>query len=325
MSRKCVKCKKVHEDLTKYCPTCKEYARVYREANKEDIAVKKAAYYEENKEDIAVKKTVYREKNKEVIAAKGMVYYQENKEDITIKRAEYYEDNKEDIRARQTAYKNTQEGKMKQIKQSAKERKKIITITDDEIINMTDLPCVYCGTETIDAAKRNGIDRLDSSKGYALDNCVPCCHMCNMMKGEVDPLTFVERCAHISYVNGGQGQLTEHWSHINMRAYARYKWTVIKRKVIFELAKEEYEELRAQNCEYCHRPSLNDHFNGIDRVDPDIGYISTNCVSCCRDCNMMKRSYSVKDFLKQCKKITNKEHVFLNVPRVLSTFTCKND
>ena len=42
MSRKCVKCKKVHEDLTKYCPTCKEYARVYREANKEDIAVKKA-------------------------------------------------------------------------------------------------------------------------------------------------------------------------------------------------------------------------------------------------------------------------------------------
>ena len=28
----------------------------------------------------------------------------------------------------------------------------------------------------------NGIDRVDSSKGYTLDNCVPCCSICNTMK-----------------------------------------------------------------------------------------------------------------------------------------------
>ena len=28
----------------------------------------------------------------------------------------------------------------------------------------------------------NGIDRIDSSKGYTFDNCVPCCKMCNTMK-----------------------------------------------------------------------------------------------------------------------------------------------
>lgn len=30
--------------------------------------------------------------------------------------------------------------------------------------------------------KTNGIDRIDSSKGYTLDNCVPCCKVCNEMK-----------------------------------------------------------------------------------------------------------------------------------------------
>ena len=28
----------------------------------------------------------------------------------------------------------------------------------------------------------NGIDRIDSSKGYVFDNCVPCCKHCNIMK-----------------------------------------------------------------------------------------------------------------------------------------------
>jgi len=28
----------------------------------------------------------------------------------------------------------------------------------------------------------NGIDRLDSSRGYILENCVPCCKVCNYAK-----------------------------------------------------------------------------------------------------------------------------------------------
>ena len=37
-------------------------------------------------------------------------------------------------------------------------------------------PCTYCGNSS------NGVDRLDSLKGYSLDNSQPCCSMCNMMK-----------------------------------------------------------------------------------------------------------------------------------------------
>jgi hypothetical protein len=29
----------------------------------------------------------------------------------------------------------------------------------------------------------NGVDRIDNSRGYLLDNCVPCCWDCNQMKG----------------------------------------------------------------------------------------------------------------------------------------------
>ena len=28
----------------------------------------------------------------------------------------------------------------------------------------------------------NGIDRINSDKGYTIDNCVPCCAQCNHMK-----------------------------------------------------------------------------------------------------------------------------------------------
>ena len=31
-----------------------------------------------------------------------------------------------------------------------------------------------------------GIDRIDSSKDYTLDNCVSCCGMCNIMKNKFD-------------------------------------------------------------------------------------------------------------------------------------------
>jgi hypothetical protein len=41
---------------------------------------------------------------------------------------------------------------------------------------ITSQDCVYCG------GPGHGIDRIDSSKGYTIDNSVPCCTMCNLMK-----------------------------------------------------------------------------------------------------------------------------------------------
>ena len=50
--------------------------------------------------------------------------------------------------------------------------------------------CNYCGTKPILENKRkhhavflNGIDRVDSKKGYIKENVVSCCSICNSAKG----------------------------------------------------------------------------------------------------------------------------------------------
>ena len=57
--------------------------------------------------------------------------------------------------------------------------------------NIIYLPCHYCGTagsiKYLDKVSgkiyyRNGIDRINSSNGYTLENVVPCCSYCNRMK-----------------------------------------------------------------------------------------------------------------------------------------------
>jgi hypothetical protein len=65
----------------------------------------------------------------------------------------------------------------------------------DEFRELTDAPCHYCGVAFSSVVKAkptsngayvsNGIDRLDSDKGYYLGNCVPCCTICNLMKRDI--------------------------------------------------------------------------------------------------------------------------------------------
>jgi len=65
----------------------------------------------------------------------------------------------------------------------------------DEFVTLVSQDCFYCGrspqtensvynhkTKKVDTCMRNGIDRLDNNVGYEIDNCVPCCIMCNRMK-----------------------------------------------------------------------------------------------------------------------------------------------
>lgn len=42
-------------------------------------------------------------------------------------------------------------------------------------------------------ALMNGIDRFDNSKGYTLENSVPCCSTCNRLKGDLSMETFLSK------------------------------------------------------------------------------------------------------------------------------------
>ena len=67
------------------------------------------------------------------------------------------------------------------------------SLTNEEFFSLTNLPCKYCGVEPHNTTEKispnsyghivfNGIDRVNSNKGYSIDNCVPCCHSCNLAK-----------------------------------------------------------------------------------------------------------------------------------------------
>lgn len=59
----------------------------------------------------------------------------------------------------------------------AKDRGLKFELTLEQVEALVQQACSYCGSEP-----RNGIDRKDSSIGYVLSNCVPCCSVCNTMK-----------------------------------------------------------------------------------------------------------------------------------------------
>jgi hypothetical protein len=76
---------------------------------------------------------------------------------------------------------------------SYKHRKDVpFELTKDEFSKLTKSNCYYCNQPPAQIAKPtirsygeyiyNGIDRIDSSKGYTTDNCVPCCGFCNVSK-----------------------------------------------------------------------------------------------------------------------------------------------
>lgn len=88
-------------------------------------------------------------------------------------------------------------------KTNATHRKISFSLTKEEFKTLVKQPCYYCGTSnsnfvdvSLQNTKRilyfNGIDRVDSSKGYINSNCVPCCKHCNAAKGELSINEFKE-------------------------------------------------------------------------------------------------------------------------------------
>jgi hypothetical protein len=60
-------------------------------------------------------------------------------------------------------------------------------ITYDEFSTFWQQPCSYCGGEI----KTVGLDRVDSNKGYFIDNVVSCCITCNKMKMALSSNDFI--------------------------------------------------------------------------------------------------------------------------------------
>lgn len=129
--------------------------------------------------------------NKEKKKEYDKKWYQEHKEERKKTNHESYLRNKE---KRQSQYKEyRKKHKAKYIKLNAYKRNIEYKLTDEEVEQICNKECFYCGeTENI------GIDRIDSNKGYVKENCVPCCGMCNRMKNIFSQDEFIAKCKKIA-------------------------------------------------------------------------------------------------------------------------------
>ena len=84
--------------------------------------------------------------------------------------------------------------------------------------------------------------------------------------------------------------------------YSNYKRSAAAKQLVFEIDKETFITLVTSPCHYCGIVQEKG-FNGLDRMDSSVGYVTDNCVSCCEMCNYMKKCMSPDVFVKMAQHI----------------------
>lgn len=100
------------------------------------------------------------------------------------------------------------------------------------------------------------------------------------------------------------------------KLYRGYEKEAKRKNIQFDLPIKDFKEITSKNCFYCgispeqiaDRKFSNGAylFNGIDRIDNSIGYITNNITPCCFVCNRAKSTMSQDKFIEHLRKISKK-------------------
>lgn len=96
--------------------------------------------------------------------------------------------------------------------------------------------------------------------------------------------------------------------------YKSYKDNAFKRKLQFNIDLNTFDKLTSDNCYFCdikpyqkidkaNKRNGDYIYNGIDRINNNLGYTKENSVSCCGICNRAKNNLSLEDFYLWIKRI----------------------
>lgn len=101
--------------------------------------------------------------------------------------------------------------------------------------------------------------------------------------------------------------------------YTTYRTKCVRQNKDFNLSEDQFAALTQQCCFYCNKPPSNVFgskrnngkyiYNGIDRVNNKEGYTLANCVPCCKNCNMGKRSLTQLEFFEMVKMIYERHNL----------------
>jgi 5-methylcytosine-specific restriction endonuclease McrA len=146
--------------------------------------------------------------------------------------------------------------------------------------------CFYCNNPPrvySDGSLVNGIDRVDSNKGYETENVITCCSTCNRMKGTMSYKEFRDHLVTI-VASGNErdtmvvnASLDEH-SHVEMCAWMFKRGAYYPPFDVLQMVKEGY--LKREDIKYSLRKSawdFTDRLNEIlthfkPKIEKELGY-----------------------------------------------------
>jgi 5-methylcytosine-specific restriction endonuclease McrA len=113
-------------------------------------------------------------------------------------------------------------------------------------------------------------------------------------------------------------------SFVYRERYCNYRSNANRSGREFNLTESTFVNIVKGDCHYCGQAAESKQFKrsstrgrvlhgnpikfqGIDRVDNDIGYTEENSVPCCSKCNFMKHTLNASDFIDHVLKIA--EHI----------------
>lgn len=164
-----------------------------------------------------------------------------------------------------------------------------------------------------------------SNKEYYFECLCDCGNVCTKRADRLykDDCKISCGCKTSEYKKTMKGKLAPNRAKDNSKSkeglFKTYQRGANERGIDFSLEFTAFIGLTGQNCYYCNKvpekpyPSKSGKgtdnplkyyiYNGLDRVDPSLGYTPDNVQPCCEDCNYAKSDLSEPQFLELVKNI----------------------
>lgn len=124
-------------------------------------------------------------------------YHMENKERIKEYKEQHKKEYQKAYRERWKKIGKTVGTRYSVYKSTSKRRNIEFNLTKEQFVELWNKPCHYCGSDIVGI----GVDRVDNTIGYQVDNIVPCCSWCNRMKLNFTEQDFLNKCKQIVEFN----------------------------------------------------------------------------------------------------------------------------